>query len=76
MTGKYEFTLQPFIVDAFVECTAQDMVVGSSLADRLFQQEGAVESVETQLIAVADHDIASHVVDAGTLDQHVLSMLG
>lgn len=63
MASEAEGILDPLVAGAFVPCTRGDVVV-VGFADVLLEEEIAVERVERDFLAAAEHDIACDVVDA------------
>lgn len=66
--GQDELALQPFVVRALVEDTGKDAVL-VGFANRLVEEDRAVQRIQRDSAAAADHDVSRHVVDSGTLDK-------
>lgn len=66
MSGKQQFSLEPFVVSSLVKRGREDAII-CSFTDRLFEQDRPVEGEEADTVTATNHDVASHVIDPRTL---------
>lgn len=74
MACKDKVALEPLVTRAFVKCAGEDIVVVID-ADVLVEDQVAVEGVECDFLAAAEHDVAGDVVDACAFDWASVSQL-
>lgn len=66
MACQDQLALQPFILDALVEDTGKDVVLGR-VADWLVHQHFSVQCVHGDAVTPTDNGVSCYIVDSSTL---------
>ena len=67
VAGEEQHTLDPFVCSTFVESTARDLII-LGITDFLLNKKVAVQCQHADVCSTTQHDMASQIVDLGTLN--------